>query len=84
MIAVMLAALISGYSSRTALEKAAFARLTAVRELKAQQIEGYFDLVSNQVATIASAPSIAEAFADLGYALASLPTIASGSNEDNT
>ena len=84
MIAVMLAALISGYSSRTALEKAAFARLTAVRELKAQQIEGYFDLVSNQVATIASAPSIAEAFADLGYALVSLPTIASGSNEDNT
>lgn len=84
MIAVMLAALISGYSSRAALEKAAFARLTAVRELKAQQIEGYFDLVSNQVATIALAPSIAEAFADLGYALVSLPTIASGSNEDNT
>lgn len=84
MIAVMLAAVISGYSSRTALEKATFERLTAVRELKAQQIEGYFDLISNQVATIASAPSIAESFADLGYALVSLPIIASDSIEEYT
>jgi PAS domain S-box-containing protein len=84
MIAVILAAVISGYSSRTALEKATFERLTAVRELKAQQIEGYFDLISNQVATIASAPSIAESFADLGYALVSLPIIASDSIEEYT
>jgi PAS domain S-box-containing protein len=84
MIAVMLAAVISGYSSRTALEKAAFARLTAVRELKAQQIEGYIDLISNQVATIASSPSIAETFTDLGYALVSLPSISGSSVQENT
>jgi len=84
MIAVILAAVISGYSSRTALEKATFARLTAVRELKAQQIEGYFDLISNQVAMIASAPSISEAFTDLGYALAPFPTIADITIDENT
>jgi PAS domain S-box-containing protein len=84
MIAVILAAVISGYSSRTALEKAAFARLTAVRELKAQQIEGYFDLISNQVAMIASAPSVSEAFTDLGYALAPFPTIADSTIDENT
>ncbi|MEH6834604.1 response regulator [Falsihalocynthiibacter arcticus] len=84
MIAVILAAVISGYSSRTALEKAAFARLTAVRELKAQQIEGYFDLVSNQVAMIASTPSVSEAFTDLGYALAPFPTIADSTIDENT
>jgi HAMP domain-containing protein len=84
MIAVILAAVISGYSSRTALEKAAFARLTAVRELKAQQIEGYFDLISNQVAMIASAPSVSEAFTDLGYALAPFPTIGESSIDENT
>jgi PAS domain S-box-containing protein len=84
MIAVILAAVISGYSSRTALEKAAFARLTAVRELKAQQIEGYFDLISNQVAMIASAPSVSEAFIDLGYALALFPIIADSTIDENT
>jgi PAS domain S-box-containing protein len=84
MIAVILAAVISGYSSRTALEKAAFARLTAVRELKAQQIEGYFDLINNQVAMTASAPSVSEAVTDLGYALAPLTTIADSTIDENT
>ncbi|MGH1461859.1 MAG: response regulator [Neptuniibacter sp.] len=42
MFAVCVAAILAGYSSNEALKDAAFERLTAVRELKAQQIEQYF------------------------------------------
>ncbi len=84
MVAVMLAAVVAGYSSRNALEKAAFEKLTAVRELKAQQIEEYFDLMKNQVAAIASAPSTAGSFADLTFAWKSLPSIAQPIAEANS
>jgi len=49
MVAVSAASLLAAYSSNEALKGAAFERLTAVRELKAQQIEGYFTQVRNEM-----------------------------------
>ncbi|MCK0102357.1 response regulator [Pseudohalocynthiibacter sp. F2068] len=49
MIAVCAAAILAGYSSSEALKQAAFERLTAVRELKAQQIEDYFSQVEDEL-----------------------------------
>ena len=41
-----------GYrTARPALEQQSFARLTAVREMKANQVEDYFGQISNQVIT---------------------------------
>ncbi|UWQ91286.1 response regulator [Rhodobacteraceae bacterium M382] len=57
MAAVCIAAVLAGYSSNEALKRAAFERLTAVRELKAQQIESYFSQVENELKFVAeSAP----------------------------
>jgi len=52
MAAVSAAAILAGYSSNEALKRAAFERLTAVRELKAQQIGDYFSRVRNEVTFI--------------------------------
>jgi hypothetical protein len=53
MIAIVVSSVVSGYTARNALERAAFERLTAVRELKAQQIEGYFELITKQIQSLA-------------------------------
>ena len=55
LIAILVSSVVAGYTARKALEREAFERLTAIRELKAQQIEGYFDLMSNQVVSLAAA-----------------------------
>ena len=60
MAAVSIAAVLAGYSSNEALKRAAFERLTAVRELKAQQIEGYFSQVENELNFIAESASLKE------------------------
>jgi PAS domain S-box-containing protein len=60
MAAVCIAAVLAGYSSNEALKRAAFERLTAVRELKAQQIEGYFSQVENELNFIAESASLKE------------------------
>ena len=52
MVAVSTAAVLAGYSSNLALKRAAFERLTAVRELKAQQIENYFSQVRNEMSFV--------------------------------
>lgn len=49
MVAVSAAAILAAYSSNFALKQAAYERLTAVRELKAQQIENYFSQVQKQI-----------------------------------
>ena len=60
MAAVCIAAVLAGYSSNEALKRAAFERLTAVRELKAQQIESYFSQVENELNFIAESASLKE------------------------
>ena len=47
LVAILVSSMVAGYTARKALERAAFERLTAVRELKAQQIEGYFGLIGS-------------------------------------
>ena len=56
MAAVCIAAVLAGYSSNEALKRAAFERLTAVRELKAQQIESYFSQVENELNLLRKTP----------------------------
>jgi hypothetical protein len=58
MAAVCIAAVLAGYSSNEALKRAAFERLTAVRELKAQQIESYFSQVENELRFVAESASL--------------------------
>jgi PAS domain S-box-containing protein len=54
LVAILVTSIVAGLTARNALEHAAFERLTAVRELKAQQIEDYFGLISNQVNGLAT------------------------------
>ena len=49
LFAVSTVAILSGVSSNEALRREAFERLTAVRELKAQQIESYFSQVRDEI-----------------------------------
>ena len=65
-VLIALAALaVSGWISfslgRTALETESFNKLTAVREMKADQIEGYFDTIHNQMVTFSEDRMIIEA-----------------------
>lgn len=48
---IVISLMVSNYSTRAALEQEAFDRLTAVREMKSQQIEDYFLSIRNQVKT---------------------------------
>lgn len=50
-VVIATASMISFRQSRASLEKAAFERLTSVREMKASQIEAYLELINNQVIT---------------------------------
>jgi len=54
LVAILVSSVVAGYTARNALERAAFERLTAVRELKAQQIEGYFDQIANHIQALAA------------------------------
>ena len=74
MAAVSIAAVLAGYSSNEALKRAAFERLTAVRELKAQQIEDYFSQVENELNFIAAEASLKENLQKLRSGISSLQT----------
>lgn len=53
---------VTGYrTARTALETEAFRRLTAVREMKAQQVEDYFRQIADQVVTYSEDRMIVDA-----------------------
>jgi PAS domain S-box-containing protein len=82
MIAVMLAAVISGYKSRTALEGAAFERLIAVRELKAQQIEGYFEGVASQIQFLAADQTTISALTSLTSGVSQIESGIDSHDED--
>ena len=52
---------LSYHRGKSALEQESFARLTAVREMKATQIEDYFALIRDQVTTFALDPTVVRA-----------------------
>ena len=49
---IVISVAVSYYSTRGALEQEAFNKLTAVREMKAQQIEDYFGQISSQILSL--------------------------------
>ena len=49
---IVISVAVSYYSARDALEQEAFNKLTAVREIKAQQIEDYFGQISSQILSL--------------------------------
>jgi PAS domain S-box-containing protein len=59
--ALLVSLLVSNYSTRKALEREAFNRLTAVREMKSQQIEDYFQTIHNQIKTFSEDQMIVDA-----------------------
>jgi hypothetical protein len=69
LVAILVSSVVAGYTARTALERAAFERLTAVRELKAQQIEGYFGLIGRQVQSLAADRTTISSIRSLKYGL---------------
>ncbi|MHC4212705.1 MAG: PAS domain S-box protein [Planctomycetota bacterium] len=66
--ALMVSGVISYQSARQSLEIESFNKLTAVREMKAQQVESYFQLVRNQVITFSEDQMIVDAARDLRVA----------------
>ncbi|MBL7922230.1 MAG: SpoIIE family protein phosphatase [Bacteroidia bacterium] len=52
---------ISYFRAKNSLEKQSFDRLTAFRELKAGQIEDYFQLINDQIVTLAQNPTLIDA-----------------------
>jgi anti-anti-sigma regulatory factor/HAMP domain-containing protein len=69
-------------AARAALEAQAFASLTAVREMKAEQIEEYFKEVSDQLVLLAQARSTQSALRELSDGARS--AAATGGELDNT
>jgi hypothetical protein len=51
---------ISDLSTRGAFETAAFNKLTAVREMKGQQIEEYFDTIAQQIRSLSQSKDVIE------------------------
>ena len=60
-ISVIVIGIFAFTTGSTTLEKESFNKLTAVRELKANQIEDYFQLIENQVVTMSEDRMIIEA-----------------------
>jgi PAS domain S-box-containing protein len=58
---IIISLIVSNYSTHLALEKAAFDKLTAVREMKSQQIEDYFLSIQNQMLTFSEDQMIIDA-----------------------
>jgi anti-anti-sigma regulatory factor/HAMP domain-containing protein len=61
-------ALAAFHLGRQALEQAAFDKLTAVRELKADQVEDYFRRIRDQVVVFSNAPTIVRTMRELKQA----------------
>ena len=58
---IVISLMVSNHSTRNALEQAAFNKLTAVREMKSQQIEDYFLSIRHQVVTFSEDQMIVDA-----------------------
>ena len=72
LVASGLTSLMAYRAARDALEAQAFAHLTAVRELKAAQVEGYFEQIANQVAVLAESPAVVNGLQSLSSAAGEL------------
>lgn len=59
--AMVFIGVLSYHQGKDALEQESFERLTAVREMKATQIEDYFTLIRDQVTTLAYDPTVVKA-----------------------
>lgn len=74
LFAVSTVAILSGVSSNEALRREAFERLTAVRELKAQQIESYFSQVRDEITFASESGSLKDLIQQLGRGLVNIET----------
>ncbi len=63
-LAMAVIGVISFYKGKASLEKEAFNKLLAVREVKEDQIEDYFNLINAQVLTFSEDPTIIKAMVD--------------------
>ncbi len=74
----VLAVGINGYigydSAAKSLKVEAFNKLTAIREMKADQIEGYFQQIANQLLTFSADPTIIEALREFKTGFRSIET----------
>ncbi len=68
-LAIGVTGIISDLATRSALEQEAFNKLTAVREMKAQQIESYFNLISDQLSSLAHSRDVTDAMIKLGIGI---------------
>jgi serine phosphatase RsbU (regulator of sigma subunit) len=68
-LSMMVIGFISYFRAKHALQKQSFDKLTAFRELKAGQIEDYFQLINDQIITMAESPTVIEAMKEFenGY-----------------
>jgi PAS domain S-box-containing protein len=72
-IAVILAiSIVTDITARQAFKKESFNKLTAVREMKAQQIEDYFQFISRQIIVLSSAQGTVDAMKHFKSAIKSL------------
>ncbi|TNF91343.1 MAG: PAS domain S-box protein, partial [Gammaproteobacteria bacterium] len=71
-VAVSLVGFFAFTTGSSALEEESFNKLTAVREMKASQIEDYFQLIENQVITLSEDRMIIEAMRDFDDGLHTL------------
>lgn len=71
-ISMLVISIISYIRGKKSLEEEAFNKLIAVREIKAAQIEDYFQLISDQIQSFSEDPTIIQAMKDFkkGYELA--------------
>ncbi|MBA2611337.1 MAG: SpoIIE family protein phosphatase [Bacteroidetes bacterium] len=64
-LSMLVIGMISYFRAKHALHKQSFDKLTAFRELKAGQIEDYFELINDQILTMAESPMVIEAMKEL-------------------
>lgn len=65
---IILTGVISFNTAKNALEQESFNKLTAIREMKGNQIEDYFDFIRNQVETFSEDEMIIEAMKEFRFA----------------
>ncbi len=58
---ILIIGVISYKKAKTSLEEESFNRLTAVREMKADQIEDYFSIIKDQITSFSQDPTVVEA-----------------------
>jgi len=64
--------------ARQSLRQESFNKLTAVREMKAQQVEDYFEMIASQVVTFSESRTVIDATRELGMAFTALEKDANG------